>query len=74
MDLWVYVEGTRHVLEREQIMGDSRVKTKGGRVTGQIRLHMLGRLPRDHQEMTREMNALQKALRDRYQYHMASRR
>jgi hypothetical protein len=74
MDLWVYVEGTRHVLEREQIMGDSRVKTKGGRATGQIRLHMLGRLRRDHQEMTREMNALEKALRDRYQYHMASRR
>jgi len=24
--------------------------------------------------MTREMNALQKALRDRYQYHMAWRR
>jgi hypothetical protein len=74
MDLWVYVEGTRHILEREQIMGDSRVKTKGGKATGQIRLHMLGRLPRDHREMTREMNALQKALRDRYQYHMASRR
>jgi len=74
MDLWVYVEGTRHVLEREQIMGDSRVKTKGGKATGQIRLHMLGRLPRNHQEMTREMNALQKALRDRYQYHMAWRR
>jgi hypothetical protein len=74
MDLWVYVEGTRHLLQREQIMGDSRVKTKGGKATGQIRLHMLGRLPRDHQEMTRVMNALQKALRDRYQYHMAWRR
>ena len=74
MDLWVYVEGTRHVLEREQIMGDSRVKTKGGKATGQIRLHMLGRLPRDHKEMTREMNALHKALRDRYQYHTAWRR
>jgi hypothetical protein len=74
MDLWVYVEGTRHVLEREQIMGDSRVRVKGGKASGQIRLHMLGRLPRDHQEMTREMNALQKALRDRYQYHMAWRR
>ncbi len=74
MDLWVYVEGTRHVLEREQIMGDSRVRTKGGKATGQIRLHMLGRLPRDHQEMTREMNALEKALRNRYQYHSALRR
>lgn len=74
MDLWIYVEGTRHILEREQIMGDSRVKTTASRASGQIRLHMLGRLPRDHQEMTREMNALQKALRDRYQYHMVSRR
>ena len=74
MDLWIYVEGTRQSLEREQIMGDSRVKTTGSRDSGQIRLHMLGRLPRYHQEMTREMNALQKALRDLYQYHMASRR
>ena len=74
MDLWVYVEGLREVVEREQIMGDNRVRQKGGKATGHIRLHMLGRLPRDHQEMTREMNALQKALRDRYQYHMAWRR
>jgi hypothetical protein len=74
MALWIYVEGTRHVLEREQIMGDRRVKTTGSKASGQIRLHMLGRLPRDHREMTREMNALHKALRDRYQYQMASRR
>jgi hypothetical protein len=74
MDLWIYVEGTRHVLEREQIMGDGRVKTKEDMATGQIRLYMLGRLPREHQEMTREMNALQKELRDRYQHHMAWRR
>jgi hypothetical protein len=74
MDLWIYVDGTRHVLEREQVMGDSRVKTTRSGISGQIRLYMHGRLPRDHQEMTREMNALQKALRDRYRYHMVARR
>lgn len=74
MTLWIYVEGTRRVVERKQIMGDEHVQHTGNRETGQLRLHMLGRLPRDHKDITREMNALQKALRDRYQYQMASRR
>jgi hypothetical protein len=74
MTLWIYVEGTRRVEERKQIMGDDRIQRTGKRETGQLRLHMLGRLPRDHKDITREMNALQKALRDRYQYQMGSRR
>jgi hypothetical protein len=74
MDLWIYVDGTRHVLEREQVMGNSTVKTTRSGVSGQIRLYLHGRLPRDHQEMTREMNAFHKALRDRYRYHMLARR
>lgn len=74
MDLWIYVDGTRHVLEREQVMGNNTVKTTRSGVSGQIRLYLHGRLPRDHQEMTREMNAFHKALRDRYRYHMLARR
>jgi hypothetical protein len=74
MDLWIYVDGSRHTVEQQQIEGDSNVKTTKTGISGQIRLHMLGRLPRDHQEMTREMNALERALRDRYQYHRVSRR
>jgi hypothetical protein len=74
MDLWIYVDGTRHVLEREQVMGNSTVKTTRSGVSGQIRLYIHGRLPRDHQEMTREMNAFHKVLRDRYRYHMLARR
>jgi hypothetical protein len=74
MTLWIYVEGTRRVVERKQIMGDVQIQHTGSRETGQLRLHVLGILPRDHKEITREMNALQKALRDRYQYQMASRR
>jgi hypothetical protein len=74
MTLWIYVEGTRRTVERKQIMGDEHVQHTGKRETGQLRLHMLGWLPRDHKDITREMNALQKALRDRYQYQMASRR
>jgi hypothetical protein len=74
MTLWIYVEGTRREVERKQIMGDVHVQHTGSRETGQLKLHVLGNLPRDHKEITREMNALQKALRDRYQYQMASRR
>ena len=74
MTLWIYVEGTRRRVERKQIMGDAQIQHTGSRDTGQLRLHVLGRLPRDHKEITREMNALQKALRDRYQYQMSSRR
>ena len=74
MTLWIYVEGTRRVVEHKQIMGDVHVQHTGKRDTGQLRLHMLGRLPRDHKDITREMNSLQKALRDLYQYQTASRR
>ena len=74
MTLWIYVEGTRRMVERKQIMGDEHVQHTGSRETGQLKLHVLGSLPREHKEITREMNALQKALRDRYQYQMASRR
>jgi hypothetical protein len=74
MDLRISVEGSRHVLNRKQKKGDRHIETTQSKRSGQIRLSVLGRLPRDHQEVTREMNALQKALRDRYRPHQDSRR
>lgn len=74
MELWISVEGTRQLLDREQIMGNTVVRISGKKTSGQIKLYVLGILPRDHQELTREMNALQQALRDRYRFHQTSRR
>lgn len=74
LDLRISVEGSRHLLNRKQKKGDRHIETTQSKESGQIRLSVLGRLPRDHQEVTREMNALQKALRDRYRPHQDSRR
>lgn len=74
MELWIYVDGTRYGFQHEQIQGNSNITTTKAGVSGKIRLYLHGRLPREHQEITREMNALQKALRDQYRYHSVARR
>jgi hypothetical protein len=62
------VEGEKYVLDREQIMGDSRIKVAGSKESGRIRLSVLGSLPREHANLAREMNLLQKQLRDRFRF------
>jgi hypothetical protein len=74
LELLVAVEGKRDVMDREQIMADSMVKLSGNKESGQLRISVLGMLPRDHRELTREMNALQQALRDRFRFQQTSRR
>jgi hypothetical protein len=74
LDLLVAVEGKRHVMDREQIMAESMVKISGNKESGQLKISVLGMLPRDHKELTREMNALQQALRDRFRFQQTSRR
>jgi hypothetical protein len=74
MEFWISVEGTRQILDREQIMGNTMVRTSGKKASGQIKLYVLGILPQKYQELTREMNALQQALRDRYKFQQTSRR
>jgi hypothetical protein len=74
LQLLVAVEGKRDVMDREQIMADSMVKLSGNKESGQLRISVLGMLPRDHKELTREMNALQQALRDRFRFQQTSRR
>ena len=73
LDLLVAVEGKRHRMDREQIMAESMVKISGNKESGQLKVSMLGLLPRDHKELTREMNALQQALRDRFRFQQTSR-
>lgn len=72
LDLLVAVEGKRDVMDREQIMADGRVKLSGNKESGQLRISVLGMLPRDHRELTREMNALQQALRERFRFQQTS--
>jgi hypothetical protein len=74
LDLLVAVEGKRNVMDREQIMAGSMVKISGNKESGQLKISVLGMLPRDHRELTREMNALQQALRDRFRFQQTSRR
>jgi hypothetical protein len=66
--LLIAVEGEKYVLDREQIMGDSRIKVAGSKESGRIRLSVLGSLPREHANLAREMNLLQKQLRDRFRF------
>lgn len=73
LGLLVAVEGRRAILDREQIM-DPSVKLKGSKESGQLKISVLGTLPRDHKELTREMNALQQALRDLFRFHQMSRK
>jgi hypothetical protein len=73
LDLLIAVEGEKYNQDREQIMGNNRVKISGSKETGQLRLSVLGTLARDHSDLTREMNQLHQALRDRFRFHMTSR-
>jgi hypothetical protein len=74
LELQIAVEGEKYVLERQQIMGNNRIKIGGKKESGRMRLSVLGTLPRDHYDLTREMNLLQQALRDRFRFQQTSRR
>jgi hypothetical protein len=73
LELLIAVEGEKYVLDRQQIMGNNRIKISGSRESGRMRLSVLGTLPRDHYDLTREMNLLQQALRARFRYQQPSR-
>jgi hypothetical protein len=74
LELLIAVEGERYVLDRQQIMGNNRIKISGSKESGRMRLSVLGTLPRYHYDLTREMNVLQQALRDRFRFQQTSRR
>jgi hypothetical protein len=68
LSLTIAVEGERHSLE-EHLVEESRYMQRRTRNSGWIKLFVRGSLPRDHQELTRQMNELQAALRVRYRQH-----
>ncbi|WP_203719383.1 hypothetical protein [Asanoa siamensis] len=67
LDLLVAVEGTRSVLGRKQLT-DVNTEISSESDSGQLKVSVLGTLPRDHRELTREMNAFQQKLRERFRY------
>jgi hypothetical protein len=72
LELLIAVEGKRFVLGREELIG-TNIKHVADRNSGQLKISVLGTLRREHKELTRVMNALQKELRDRYRPHQTSR-
>ncbi len=68
LEILIAVEGRRTRIDREEILAGV-AKVKEGRESGQIKVSVLGTLPRDHRELTREMNALQQGIRERYRFH-----
>jgi hypothetical protein len=73
LELLVVVEGRHDVVDREVLLTDGRAKYSDRKDSGQLKVSVLGMLPRDHAELTREINALQQALRDRFRYQQTSR-
>jgi hypothetical protein len=73
LELLIAVEGEKYVLDREQIMGNNRIKISGSKESGRMRISVLGALAHDHFDLTREMNHLQQALRDRFRFQTTSR-
>jgi hypothetical protein len=65
LSLTIAVEGKRHSVE-EHVVEQGRVGHRRTRDSGWIKLSVRGVLPRDHRELTRQMNELQAALRERY--------
>jgi hypothetical protein len=74
LDLLVAVEGKHRIMSRDEVKAESMVKISGHKESGQLKISVLGLLPRDHKELTRQMNALQQALRDRFRFQQTSRR
>jgi hypothetical protein len=66
MVLWIFVEGRHFETERETVMQGGGVTHKTKLQSGELRVFIRGTLPRDSRELTHEMNALQRTLRERY--------
>jgi hypothetical protein len=72
MELWLVVEGRRYQTERQnQVPGGHTYKSTFE--SGELKVYMRGTLPRDSRELTHEMNALQRALRERFDRQRARR-
>jgi hypothetical protein len=72
MMLYLYVEGIPHRARRDsQVPGG--VSYRSDLESGEIRIYVYGQLPRKSQSVTHEINALRRALRERFD-HLPARR
>lgn len=72
MELWLFVMGKKFTTEREnKLAGDYTFKSTFD--SGDLKVFIYGSLRRDSRELTHEMNALQRALRERFDHVRASR-
>jgi hypothetical protein len=61
----LYVEGKRHKARRQRrVPGGVTYRTDLD--SGELRIYIYGALPRDSQQVVQEMNALRRALRERF--------
>jgi hypothetical protein len=65
LSITIAVEGKRYSVT-ERVVEQGRVEHDRTRDSGWIKLSVRGVLPHDHRKLTRQMNDLQVALRDRY--------
>jgi hypothetical protein len=72
MALWLLVEGKRSLTQRENQVSGGLTYTSTFE-SGELKIHMGGFLPADSAGVTREMNELQIALRDRFERLRAKR-
>ena len=68
LSLTIAFEGKRHSVD-DHVMVEGQFGRSRTRDSGWVKLSVRGTMPRDHQELTRQMNELQAALRDRYSQH-----
>ncbi|MGI5179249.1 hypothetical protein ACQEVZ_23240 [Dactylosporangium sp. CA-152071] len=73
LDLLVAVEGERTTQGHKQLLR-SDYEVSGIRDSGRLKVSVMATLPRDHRELTREINAFQSKLRERYHSHQLSRK
>jgi hypothetical protein len=68
LTLLIAVDGWKYSVDQESLKGAGQTKLTFGRESGRMRVSVLGMLPRDHAVLAYEMNHLQQALRERFQY------
>lgn len=65
LELWVIVDGERYATERQAELPGGQIYTSTF-TSGELRLHMIGKLQGNPRELTRTMNAIQADLCDRF--------
>ncbi len=68
LTLLIAVDGWKYSVDQESLKGAGQTKVTFGRESGRMRVSVLGMLHRDHAVLAYEMNHLQQALRERFQY------